>query len=51
MELITKDHRKYHCKLVDFTHGNETHENEVEIKLTDDTVEYEELTNIAYINY
>ena len=51
MKLVTKEPyiREYDCKFVDFNHDNPEYENEVEITMWDDTVEYEELTNIAYI--
>ena len=51
MKLVTKEPcvREYDCKFVDFTHNNREHENDVEITLWDDTVEYEELINVAYI--
>lgn len=52
MKVITKDHREYNdCKLVDFTHGNEEHENDVLIILSTDVIEFEEINNIAYIKY
>jgi hypothetical protein len=51
MKVITKDHRQLDCKLIDFTHGNEDHENDVLIILSTDIVEFEEITNIAYIKY
>ena len=51
MKLVTKEPyvREYNCKFVDFTHDELEHENEVKIVMWDDTVEYEESTNVAYI--
>lgn len=51
MKLVTKEPyaREYDCKLVDFTHNESEHENEVQIVMWDDTVEYEESNNISYI--
>lgn len=50
MELITKDHRVINCKFIDFEHNNEAEEGKVEITMKNGEVEYEEITNIAYIN-
>ena len=51
MKLVTKESyiREYDCKFVDFAHDEPEHENDVKIVMWDDTVEYEELINIAYI--
>ena len=51
MKLVTKEPyiREYDCKFVDFTHNESEHENEVQIVMWDDTIEYEESTNVAYI--
>jgi len=51
VKLVTKEPyiREYDCKFVDFTHNEPEHVNEVQIVMWDDTIEYEELTNVGYI--
>lgn len=51
MKLVTKGFhaKEYDCKLIDYIHGEPEHENEVQILLYDNTIQYEELTNIGYI--
>jgi len=53
MKLVTKEPyvHAYDCKFINFNHNEVGHEDEVEIVLKDDTIDYEKITNIDYIDW